>query len=372
MATTNFFADQIEQSRTKARIVSKYFDGWSNVIGPIARKRGGCIQYVDLFAGPGRYDGGADSTPLLVLRMALAKPKIHDIFVGVFNDSDPANAAALDEAIDTLPGIGLLKHRPRVYNDPVDEQVTALFESRRLAPTLTFIDPFGYKGLSMRLIRATLKDWGCDCIFFFNFNRVNAAIHNADIEQHVAALFDAEDACLLRRQFAGLRPQERETKVMEALEAAVKKEHGKHVLHFGFLNDAASRTSHHLVFATKHPLGCKIMKDIMAKESSWSEGGVPSFVCSPRPKERGLFDDLGDPAAELEAMLLETFAGQSLTVGEIYEQHGLSRRFMPPNYKEALKRLEAAGRVTAFPPADERRPGTMADHVVIQFPKRAD
>jgi three-Cys-motif partner protein len=368
MATTDFFTDQTQQSRTKARIVSKYFDGWSNVIGPVARKRGVAIQYIDLFAGPGRYEDGAESTPLLVLRKAIEKPKIHDIFASVFNDADPANATALSMAIDALPGIGRLKHKPQVYNEPVDEQVTSLFENTNLVPTLTFIDPFGYKGLSMRLIQATLEDWGCDCIFFFNFNRINAAIHNDSVEEHITALFDAENARQLRQQLTGLRPFEREAKVIEELAAAVKKKHSKYVLHFSFLNESGSRTSHYLVFATKHPRGCKIMKDIMARESSWVEDGLPSFACSPRPRERSLFDDLSDPVIELGGMLLETFAGKKLTVAEVYEQHGLSLRYMPSHYREALRRLECDGKVAATPLAAERRANTMADHVLITFP----
>lgn len=377
MATTDFFMDQKEQSRAKACIVAKYFDGWSNVLGPIVRNRGELIQYIDLFSGPGCYEDGAESTPLLVLRKAIAKPKIHDLLVTIFNDADPAKAAALQKAIDALPNIRSLKHRPKVCNTPVDEQVAALFERKNMAPTLTFMDPFGYKGLSMKLIQGTLKGWGCDCIFFFNFNRVNAAIHKKDVEEHILHLFDTEDANQLRQMLDGIQPHEREERVIEELSAAIKRKYGKHVLHFGFLNDKANRTSHHLVFATKHPKGCSIMKNIMAKESSWTEGGVPSFVCSPKPRERTLFDEIYDPLDELEEMLLEAFSGQQLTVSDIYEQHGLNQSFMAPHYmaphyKDALIRLEVGGRVVATPPASERRKGTMADHVVICFPSRTD
>jgi three-Cys-motif partner protein len=370
MATTDFFTDQSPQSRTKATIVSKYFDGWSNVVGPVAKKRGETIQYVDLFAGPGSYADGTESTPLLVLRMAIAKPKIHDLLVCRFNDADPETAGRLEQAVNALPGIELLRHRPVVSHTPVDEGVAELFEQARLPATLTFIDPYGYKGLSMRLIQAALKGWGCDCVFFFNFNRVNAAIDKDDVEEHISRLFDTADAKTLRLELRGMGPQEREARVMEVLVEAIKRKHGKHVLYYSFLNDAASRTSHHLVFATKHGLGCKIMKALMAKESTWTEGGLPSFGFSPKPQEKTLFDALDDPVAELEEMLLGTFAGQQLTVGQIYEQHGLNRRFMPPDYKQALKRLEAAGRVEATPPAAERTRETMADRVLIRFPAR--
>lgn len=366
--TTNFFSGPTEQSRAKARIVSKYFDGWSKILYSRTKKRGEYLQFIDLFAGPGRYQDGSESTPLLVLRKVLANPKMHDMVRCVFNDSDVLNVATLRLAIEDLPNKDVLKYKPTVANMTVDEQVTTLLEKTRLMPTLTFLDPFGYKGLSMRLVRATLKDWGCDCIFFFNFNRVNAAVHNESVEEHITALFDADDAAQLRQLLNGMRPHEREARLIEELTRAVRRQQGRHVLDFAFKNDAGSRTSHYLIFATKHPTGCKLMKEIMAKESSWEDGGVPSYTHSPRPTQRDLFNWVEDPLGELERALLERLAGQELTAGEIYLQHGLETRYTERNFKDVLLRMEEAGCVKVTPAASERRAGTMADHNLVEFP----
>jgi hypothetical protein len=157
--------------------------------------------------------------------------------------------------------------------------------------------------------------------------------------------------------------------VIEELVAAIKRQGDRHVLYFAFKNDADSRTSHYLVFVTKHPRGHQIMKDIMAKESSWSEGGVPSYTCTAVPREATLFDALEDPLADLERDLLRAFAGRTMTVGQVCAQHGLTSDYTPTNYKTVLKRLEAANRIKATPPASGRPPNTMADRVVIQFPQ---
>lgn len=50
-------------------------------------------------------------------------------------------------------------------------------------------DPFGYKGLSWALIRSVIKDWGSDCVFFFNYSRINAGINNPIVNEHMEALF---------------------------------------------------------------------------------------------------------------------------------------------------------------------------------------
>src|SRR5262245_49845388 len=68
----NFFAEQKEQSQIKTAIVTNYFWSWANVITGYQKGEGKDpkIAYIDLFAGPGRYEDGAVSTPLLILKEA--------------------------------------------------------------------------------------------------------------------------------------------------------------------------------------------------------------------------------------------------------------------------------------------------------------
>jgi three-Cys-motif partner protein len=375
MTTTpaEFFTDQTIQSLTKVRIVSKYFKAWAKILGNRARKRGETIRYVDLFAGRGCYADGTPSTPLLVLQHVIATPELHDLFIGHFNDADQTTVFALEQTILALDGLDKLKYQPKVQCMEVNDEVADWYEAKNYVATLTFIDPFGYAGLSARLIQAALKDQGSECIFFFNFNRVNAAIgiEGLDsIEEHIRRLFDATDAQLLREELKGLKPRQREEAVVKKLVEAIKRKHAKHVLHFRFLNDDASRASHYLVFATKEPLGAKIMKDILGKESSWTEGGTPGYECSPKPKEASILDCL-DPVDELADELDATYAGQVMTVAKLYLDHALERAHTPRQYKDALLRLEAGGKIRVTPSASERREGTMADHVQVQFLPKA-
>ena len=74
------------------------------------------------------------------------------------------------------------------------EEIVKMFEEMSLVPTLFFVDPWGYKGLSLRLVNSVLKDWGCDCIFFFNYNRINMGLSNPFVKEHMNALFGEERA----------------------------------------------------------------------------------------------------------------------------------------------------------------------------------
>ena len=368
MSVDNFFDESTEQSTLKTEIVSKYFWAWAKVIMPTARKTTGKIAYIDLFAGPGRYKDSTSSTPLLVLEKAIQDDEMRNMLVTIFNDKDQNNSQTLEKAINELPGINTLKYPPIIYSYVVGDQIAQMFQQMRLVPTLFFVDPWGYKGLSLNLVNSVLKDWGCDCIFFFNYNRINMGLGNQLVKDHMDALFGKQRADALRLKLEPLSPHDRELTIVEELCQSLKDVGGKYVLPFCFKNDRGNRTSHHLIFVSKNQRGYEIMKAIMAKESTEIAQGVPSFEYCPADIRQPLLFELSKPLDELENMLLHEFAGQTLTMHRIYEQHNVGRRYIEKNYKDVLKKLEQDGNIITDPPVGERRKGTFGPDVKVTFP----
>jgi len=132
------------------------------------------------------------------------------MLVMLLNDSDSNNTSTLQSEIDSLPGIGNLKHKPIISCGEIDEEAEKYFNQVRLVPSFSFIDPFGYKGLSLKIIKGVIKDWGCDCVFFFNYNRINAGIGNPVVAGHMDALFDKGRADALRARLPAQSPELRE------------------------------------------------------------------------------------------------------------------------------------------------------------------
>jgi three-Cys-motif partner protein len=190
VTTEDFFEERTDQSAAKAEIVRKYFGAWANIIIRAQKTHGGdCIAYVDLFCGPGRYQDGSVSTPIKILQEATQSEDMRERLVSLFNDKNSGYAQALREEIDRIPNISSLRHTPQVYSEEVDERIAARLEARNLVPTLLFVDPWGYKGLSRRLLSSVLKDWGSDCVFFFNYNRISPGLSNPSVRDHMEALF---------------------------------------------------------------------------------------------------------------------------------------------------------------------------------------
>ena len=368
MTSENFFDESKQQSQVKSAIVAKYFDAWSRVMistqNRYLQHHGNKIAYIDLFAGPGRYSDGTVSTPLKILEKAINDDQLRQCLVTIFNDKDERNTNSLEEAIKELPGVETLKYRPQVETQEVGEEIVNMFEEMSLIPTLFFVDPWGYKGLSLRLVNSVLKDWGCDCIFFFNYNRINMGLNNDAVREHMNALFGEERADNLRPKLDPLTPQDRELTIIEELCQAIRDSGPEYVLPFRFKDNRGSRTSHHLIFASKHFRGYEIMKEIMAKESSDAQQGVVTFEYNPVDAGQPFLFELSRPLDDLGDMLLRDFAGQKLKMSDIYEQHNVNRPYTKQNYKRVLWQLEEQGKIAA----SRHRRNTFADNVLVTFP----
>lgn len=377
--SNTFFDESSEQSEIKSLLVSKYFWAWAKIMISAQKRyrpQDNRIAYIDLFAGPGRYKDGSASTPLLILQQAITDPDMRQRLLVLFNDKDPENTDSLQNAIRDLEGIEKLAYKPTILNIEVGDEIAERFEQMNLVPTLFFVDPWGYKGLSLRLIDSVIKDFGCDCIFFFNYNRINMGLGNPIVTEHINALFGKQRADDLRLKVEGLDSQERELTIVNEICEALREMGREYVLPFCFKSANGRRTSHHLIFVSKHVRGYEIMKQIMARHSSSKDQGVASFDFNPATSgQLSFLIDLSRPLGELGNLLLTRFAGKTLTMKQIYESHHVNTPYISANYKDVLNQLEEQGRITCNPPADDRpmRHGkrTFADRVRVTFPRRA-
>lgn len=373
--SNDFFQEQREQSMIKAQIVSKYFSVWAGIMSSTQKRylqHSQKIAYVDLFAGRGRYDDQSKSTPLLVLEMIIGNPDLANRVVTLFNDKDMTNINSLKTAIAQLDGINTLKYEPTFYNEEVGNEIVKMFKKTSIVPTFFFVDPWGYKGLSLDLVSSIIKDWGCDCVFFFNYNRVNMGINNDAVKDHMASLFGDERLDIIREECQNKTPKQRESIIVQSLCDALRNNGSQYVLPFRFRNNEGTRTSHHLIFLSKHFRGYDIMKDIMFRESSDHSDGIASFEYNPRDtyfKQGSLFDLLSRPLDELQDILVQEYAGRTIDFEKLYKEHSVDRPYVRKNYKEVFKTLLKDDKITAVniktgkPP----RKGTFSDNMRITF-----
>lgn len=380
MPTEDFFDKRSKQSEKKSEIVTKYFEGWSHIISSTLKKgnKSRDIGYVDLYAGPGRYADTSPSTPLAILDLAVSKPDLMLnlwMWFNEFNEENPELFACLQKEVSTFRNVKMLKHTPSVTNRPVESidarEILALANAR---PTLFFFDPFGYKGLTQEVIRAAISGFGCDCLFFFNYRRIRAAIHNQQVIPHMRLLFGAKRLEQLQHDHSNARGSAaRRDVIVEHVMGAAKDAGAKFVHPFLFFDDG-EKASHYLLLASTHVRALELFKDITYKMGTESAGGVPSYAYFPTVEERGqtgLFADDNRGIVELGEMLLKQFAGRTVTSDQIYDEHHIGRPYVRSNYRAALELLETAGRISVVPSMQQRAKGvriTYGQNVEITFP----
>ncbi|MEO7658426.1 MAG: three-Cys-motif partner protein TcmP [Pyrinomonadaceae bacterium] len=380
MAIDRFYDEQTAQSEIKTEIVRKYFWAWAKVISKQVRKIGkDKVGYVDLFAGRGTYNDGSKSTPFLILEGAIRDPIIREMLVAYFNDEDPQNCNSLTQEIEKIPLVTDLRNKPLVTNKLVDDEMAEFFEKSTTIPSLFFLDPWGYKGLSLRLVKAVIQSWGCDCMFFFNYNRINGALSNPVMTHNMNKFFGEANAKRLRSEILQKSPEQREKLIIQSVKDALKELGGTYSIEYFFKDANGSKTSHFLIFVSKNILGYDIMKSIMAKESSFKIEGVASFGFNPNDERNRalkesaptLFEMFESPISTLSQKLIEKFCGQTLTLTEIYQNHHLGTEYILKNYQDALRHLEEQGRINVEPAADKRRKingiVTFGESVLVTF-----
>lgn len=347
MPTTDFFETPSEQSLAKAEIVSSYYASWAQVIKskwPDSMP----IGYLDLFCGPGQYDDGTESVPLRVVRTILADPKLSSRMIIAFNDENASNIENLKRCIAEIDSFGVLKDRIQFSVSTVDNDFYTRIVKNNI-PILSFVDPFGYKGLNRTLIQTLIRNNGSDCIFFFNYSRINMALSsNTKFDSYLAGFFGSERTARLKKELETMTPTEREPRVINALIDSLREIQDVSVLPFKFYRTDMHRTSHFIIFVSKHPLACKIMKETMYKVSSKDGDGIALFEFH---DQANFGDDhqqmafFGTPFSALCDELRLGYSGKTESVKQICDKYACSyeNRFVARNIKAALIKLEEMG-----------------------------
>lgn len=188
-------------------------------------------------------------------------------------------------------------------------------------------------------------------------------------DSHINALFGQDRAKDLRQAIKNKEPHEREDIVMHNLKEALKEIRGEFVISYKFLSTKKRRTSHFLIFVSKHSLGYEIMKNIMAEYSTYKYQNVATFEYNPHMCSHDLFPPT--PLDDLTKELINKFQGKTISVADIIKQHYVDTLYINSNYKEALLKLEFENKIKTNPPAENRKimngKLTMGDNVLISF-----
>lgn len=359
-------------TRAKHIILRVYLDGWLPAIIHGAERR---VLVIDGFSGPGEYvneDGtpGDDGSPVIALNALMNHTGIdlagtRKEFVFVFLDEKADRSSHLETvAIPTRVGKVPDNVRIIVKNKEFAPTVTEILDDladkgTRLAPSLVFVDPFGWSGVPMSLMQRLLSQPKSEVLVTFMVDSVNRWLTHSDvkIQAHLDELFGCSDWRMIATG------AQRYDKLRELYERQLMGgiQH-RFVRSFRMWNEAG-KPVYDLVFGTNHIEGLKKMKAAMWKVDP-RKGG--SF--SDRAAKRPTLFDVAPEVEPLDEILIAKFAGKSATVERVERFVVVETDFRETHYKKRLKKLEEDGKVVCIDrPDKKRKKGTYPPGTEIKF-----
>ncbi|NQW24570.1 MAG: three-Cys-motif partner protein TcmP [SAR202 cluster bacterium] len=346
-------------SRAKHEILRRYLQAWVVILG-----QGGFREfaYIDGFAGPGRYSKGEDGSPIIALKVALEhQTRIDSGISFLFVENRPDRAEVLQEILDETD-------RPNRYSVRVakgskfdDEARKFLDEisskSKNPPPIFAFIDPFGWSGVSFKIVQRIMGFPSCEVLVTFMYEEINRFIGHPEQEDNFDEFFGTTEW----RDAITIQGPAQRNRFLHDLYGRQLRESAKvrYVRSFQMRNDR-DVTDYYLFYGTNSLLGLKKMKEAMWRLDA---SGEFRFSDATDPQQLVLFSK--EPQYDLlKDLVIKRFQGLETTVAVVEEFVVTETPFRETHYKtQVLKPLELSnppGLLVVNSPAG-RRPGTYSD-----------
>jgi three-Cys-motif partner protein len=346
----------------KHELLRRYFVAWL----PIMAKWNGRIVYIDGFAGPGRYSKGEDGSPVVVLKAARDHSyAIKSELVCLFVEDDLERCKhlklVLGEMSETIPD----RIKWQVVKGKFDEHLTKTFavieaQKTNIAPTLVFIDPFGFSHTPFATISKILKNSRCEVLINFMYEEVNRFLSLENLSNDYDGLFGTTEwRLLLDISGADQRKQAIHDIYLNQLRTAARYVHSFEMLNMG------NSTDYFLFFATNNLKGLEKMKEAM-----WKVDDTGSFQFSDYHDARRLMSLFSDHPnlAPLREMIINKFRGTRISIDDLNDWVIAETPFLPKHLKRpVLAPMEEDGELSVIGAKPNRRRGTFSDGTILKF-----
>lgn len=348
----------------KHEILKEYLNAWIPILG----RTSGRIIFLDGFAGPGVYKGGEKGSPIIAIQTALEHQSIADVkeIRFAFIENDKKRSEILKQMISSefpnLPSNIQVQVISGDFVQSLTETLDSIEENgKNLAPTLAFLDPFGYSEIPFELISRLLNYSRCELFLTFMSGFVNRFLDESH-EQAIDRLFGVKSW----REARDIKDtNDRLNFFLELYGSQLENIGIKFVRSFKMM-DSSRRTIYDLVFATKHWKGMDAMKKAMLKVVG---NGTYTFSDKTDTKQT-YFVDYSDGSHWIDdasSAIFNRFLGKKESLENIRD-FVLAKtpfRFL----KEILKNMEKNGKILSVT-GRTRNALTYAEGCTIEFDKK--
>jgi three-Cys-motif partner protein len=346
----------------KHEILRRYCEAWL----PIMARWNSRILYIDGFAGPGKYSKGEDGSPVVVLKAARDHTyQIKTELVCLFIEAELPRFEHLNQVLEeirpTLPSNIKFKTVHGVFNDQLTRVFSLLQEQMKtIAPTLAFVDPFGFSHTPFSTIAKIMENQKCEVIVNFMYEEINRFLLHPDHADTFDILFGTHE---WREVLEMTVPDER-LKFIHDLYLKQLRTVANYVRSFQMLN-SGNRTDYFLFFATNDLTGLLKMKESMWKVDQSTGAQFSDYTDSFR--QVSLFPSEPD-YSEFRRMIDCQFSGKRILIERLEDWVISDTPFLLSHLrKNILIPMENEGTLEVVRSGKKRRRGTFPSGTMLQF-----
>lgn len=349
-------------TEAKHSLLRHYLNAWF----PILARHSGRVIFLDGFAGPGIYKGGQPGSPIIAINALINHKyfsKLNECeFVFLFIEKDGRRLDQLNIELgqfNPLPPNVHVETTQGEFQDVIEEILSNLAEEEaRLAPTLAFIDPFGFSGVPMDTIRRFLSAPKCELIMILMVDHLNRFKSHSPVKSRFETLY-------VTTRFDDVVTADNAVPVL----VDKYKDQLKKVAGFSFTLDFQMKRSdghnaYYIVYATKNIAGVKKFKDAM-----WKIDPVGGQQFSDLHwNQISLFAGSNVDTSVLQRELSKKFSGMTVSIEEVEEYVLLETPYREAHIRRlTLLPMETGGKVTVVEPFSNRRAGTFPSGTKMHF-----
>lgn len=348
-----------EHTKKKHAILIRYMKAWLSILGSGARAAGHLahLVIVDAFAGRGRYTTNDPGSPLLLRDIAsrvISDARVDQVEL-FYIESDEENWSALRSELESAEQLfGVIERGP--IHDTFERSAPSIIETVRHSRRSSFwsIDPFGYAGLPLTLIRRILAVPRAEVFVTLMVRDMNRFLDDPPHRLAIAKMLDLDGdeliTALARVKQSDNRMEALRDLYVERLEANTIIGSSLYVTSVRVAEDGPDDTVYYLVHASSSAKGKREMK-----KAIWiATGGLNAVLGTKDPTvvaESIGQTDMFSPAEQreqrvnysgLRELLRAEFAGRRLEFVELLKETAAKHAFdgyIDAHIKTALEYL---------------------------------
>ena len=342
------------QTEIKHQILQAYLKPWLPKISEVASS----VNYIDGFAGRGRYEDGSPGSPIIAMQAAADKESAISRKLNSFNcyfiEENASIYGDLEYEIENFK-----PNAPNFVNTFPENTTFKRFSEgfieknqKYCDPSFIFVDPFGFSGLPFEVVNQllNLRTTGTEVFITFMSGKMAQFMEN---DEHASAIDEILGTSIWRDRIdtcAG--KDDRAKQFVQLYQDRLRNQAGvKHVWPFEMLEETKSQNCYYLIHATNHFEGFKLMKKVMYRKGAGDQFAYlgpdhyPFEDGQDSLSNYGMTDQQEADIEGLSEYLYERFNGEKMTFNEVLEQSLEETKLVVKHYREACKNLAKRNKV---------------------------